>query len=222
MRRFMQNQHTTFCLAGAEVHQLEFDAATFLEHDLLWLPHHAQLSHAAIKRKAEHLAGRIAAAHALKALTGRVDIPGIGPQREPLWPREVRGSISHSASLAVAVVVNNDRALVGIDIENIMEESIASECWQTVINDAERQRLHSLPFATAVTLAFSAKESLYKALYYRVNQLLDFTCAEVVALTPLTMTLALTEPLAGFPKGTAFTLHWQIEAERVLTLLCAA
>ena len=70
----MQTTHATFLLAGQTVHRVTFDPATFTEADLLWLPHHHQLSDAGRKRKADHLAGRIAAFHALN----RQAIPGIG------------------------------------------------------------------------------------------------------------------------------------------------
>ncbi|MGC0103693.1 enterobactin synthase subunit EntD, partial [Enterobacter asburiae] len=64
----MHTTHTTFILAGHPVHHVTFDPNTFTDADLLWLPHHAELSNAGRKRKAEHLAGRIAAAHALGAI----------------------------------------------------------------------------------------------------------------------------------------------------------
>jgi len=52
----MQVNHSTFLLAGLTVHHVSFDPATFTDADLLWLPHHAELSHAGRKRKADHLA----------------------------------------------------------------------------------------------------------------------------------------------------------------------
>ncbi|MGX5148439.1 enterobactin synthase subunit EntD, partial [Enterobacter hormaechei] len=61
----MHTTHSTFSLAGHTLHRITFDPATFTDADLLWLPHHAQLADAGRKRKADHLAGRIAAAHAL-------------------------------------------------------------------------------------------------------------------------------------------------------------
>jgi enterobactin synthetase component D len=63
----------------------------------------------------EHLAGRIAAACALKA-AGVKDVPGTGDQRQPLWPAPWSGSISHCGTRALAVVADRP---VGIDIENV-------------------------------------------------------------------------------------------------------
>ena len=76
----MRTLHTTFSLARQTIHQITFELATFSDADLLWLPHHQQLAHAARKRKAEHLAGRIAAAHSLQEFSVRA-IPGIGGER---------------------------------------------------------------------------------------------------------------------------------------------
>ena len=81
----MQTTHSTFLFAGHRLHQIDFDPATFAPHDILWLPHHQQLENCGRKRQMEHLAGRIAAACALKAV-GVKGVPGTGDQRQPLWP----------------------------------------------------------------------------------------------------------------------------------------
>ena len=86
----MRTTHSTFRLAGTTVHQITFDPTTFTDADLLWLPHHNALAHAVPKRKAEHLAGRLAAAHALQEY-GSTAIPAIGSSGEPLSP----GRVSH-------------------------------------------------------------------------------------------------------------------------------
>lgn len=62
----MLTTHTPLTFADHTLHIVEFDPASFHEQDLLWLPHHAQLLSSGRKRKAEHLAGRIAAVHALR------------------------------------------------------------------------------------------------------------------------------------------------------------
>jgi 4'-phosphopantetheinyl transferase EntD len=62
----MHTTHTTLTFADHTLHIVEFDPDTFQEHDLFWLPHHTQLQSCGRKRKAEHLAGRIAAVHALR------------------------------------------------------------------------------------------------------------------------------------------------------------
>ncbi|MBE3288047.1 enterobactin synthase subunit EntD [Enterobacter cloacae complex sp. P31C] len=213
----MHTTHSTFSLAGHTLHRVTFDPATFTDADLLWLPHHAQLADAGRKRKADHLAGRIAAAHALNDRT----IPAIGPSGEPLWPEGVSGSITHSGTQAMAVVVRDRLALIGIDCETILPENEAREIKDGIIDAREERVLsHSgYPFALALTLAFSAKESLFKALFPRVQAWMGFDSARVTMLDDKTLTLALTRQLAGFNEGATFTLHWQQHGEQAITLL---
>lgn len=212
----MHTAHSTFSLAGLTLHHITFDPATFTDADLLWLPHHAQLSSAGRKRKADHLAGRIAAAHALPDHA----VPGIGPSGEPLWPDGISGSITHSGTRAMAVVTQHP-ALIGIDCETILPENEALEIKDGII-DAQEEAVLSrsgYPFALALTLVFSAKESLFKALFPKVKSYMGFDSARITMLDKETLMLALTRPLTGFDEGTAFTLHWLHNGDGVITLL---
>ncbi|HBI6864597.1 TPA: enterobactin synthase subunit EntD [Enterobacter cloacae] len=215
----MQTTHRTFALASLTLHHVTFDPTTFTDADLLWLPHHARLADAGRKRKAEHLAGRIAAAHALPDHP----VPGIGPSGEPLWPQGISGSITHSGTRAMAVVALHP-ALIGIDCETILPDNEAREIKDGIIDAQEEIVLarSGYPFALALTLAFSAKESLFKALFPRVQACLGFDSARVTLLGDKTLTLALTRQLAGFNEGAAFTLHWQQHGEQAITLLSRA
>ena len=215
----MHTTHRTFILAGHTVHHVTFDPTTFTDADLLWLPHHAELANAGRKRKAEHLAGRIAAAHALPDHT----VPGIGPSGEPLWPEGVSGSITHSGTQAMAVAVRYPDALVGIDCEAILPDREAREIQDGIINAQEAMCLtrSGYPFALALTLAFSAKESLFKAFFPQVKTFMGFEWARVTELTEKTITLALSHPAGDYPEGKRFTLVWQHNDENVWTLLKA-
>ena len=218
----MHTIHSTFILAGHTVHHVTFDPTTFTDTDLLWLPHHAELSNAGRKRKAEHLAGRIAAAHALSAINEPA-IPGIGPSGEPLWPDGMSGSITHSGTQAMAVVIRERQALIGIDCEAILPENEAREIKDGII-DAQKVPVlsHSgYPFPLALTLVFSAKESLFKALFPQVKIFMGFECARVTEVTEKTITLALSRPAGEYPEGKRFTLVWQNNDGNVWTLLKA-
>ncbi|WP_025759966.1 enterobactin synthase subunit EntD [Enterobacter sichuanensis] len=213
----MHTTHRTLILANHTVHHVTFDPTTFTDADLLWLPHHAELANAGRKRKAEHLAGRIAAAHALPDHT----VPGIGPSGEPLWPEGISGSITHSGTQAMAVVVRHPDARVGIDCEAILPDSEAREIQDGIIDVQEAMCLtrSGYPFALALTLTFSAKESLFKALFPQVKTFMDFDCARITRLDERTLTLALTRPQAEFKENTLFTVHWLLNNDRVITLL---
>lgn len=212
----MHTHHSTFLLAGQTVHRITFVPATFTDADLLWLPHHHQLADAGRKRKADHLAGRIAAFHALN----RQAIPAIGSSGEPLWPVGVSGSLSHSGTLAVAIC--RDSGLIGVDCEAIIDESEAREIQDGVIDVQEARVLAGcgLPFALAFTLAFSAKESLFKALFPQVQAWMGFESARVTAMNADTLSLTLTRPLPPFAQNQAFTAHWLRLDARVVTLIC--
>lgn len=213
----MHTTHRTLILANHTVHHVTFDPTTFTDADLLWLPHHAELANAGRKRKAEHLAGRIAAAHALPDHT----VPGIGPSGEPLWPEGISGSITHSGTQAMAVIVSHPDARVGIDCEAILPDREAREIQDGVIDVQEAMCLtrSGYPFALALTLTFSAKESLFKALFPQVKTFMDFDCARITRLDERTLTLALTRPQAEFKENTLFTVHWLLNNDRVITLL---
>lgn len=211
----MHTTHTPLTFADHTLHIVEFDPASFHEQDLLWLPHHAQLLSSGRKRKAEHLAGRIAAVHALREF-GLKTVPGIGAQRQPLWPKNLFGSISHSASTALAVVSTHP---VGVDIETIFTLPTAIELADGIIDNPERQiMLHaSLPFPLALTLAFSAKESLYKMFSQQTTALPGFASAKVTALTPTQITLQILPLFAQSLAGQEVNVRWFQRDENVIT-----
>jgi enterobactin synthetase component D len=78
-----------------------------------------------------------------------------------------------------------------------------------------------LPFALALTLAFSAKESLFKALFPKVKIYMGFEWARVTELSEKTITLALSHPAGDYPEGKRFNLVWQHNDGNVWTLLKA-
>ncbi len=121
----------------------------------------------------------------------------------------------------MAVVVRERQALIGIDCEAILPENEAREIKDGIIDVQEEPVLSrsGYPFALALTLVFSAKESLFKALFPRVQAYMGFDSARVTKLDDKTLTLALTRQLAGFNEGAAFTVHWQQQGEQAITLL---
>ncbi|MCE9887436.1 enterobactin synthase subunit EntD [Kluyvera intermedia] len=193
------------------IQRIDFKPDTFTPGDLLWLPHHAQLAKSGKKRQTEHLAGRIAAVHALRAF-GEKGVPGIGERRQPLWPAGLYGSISHCGNTAVAIVSTTP---VGIDIEDVFTLQLAETLAREVATDDELSMLRTspLPFPLALTLTFSAKESLYKALAERHPSLVHFHDAIALHLdeqdiTMLIPAISLTARLSWFA----------IEPHSVLTL----
>ena len=213
----MNIQPSTFSLGGLTLHRIDFDPASFTDADILWLPHHAKLQPAGNKRKAEHLAGRLAAFHALQLHNLR-HIPDIGDSRQPLWPQDVYGSISHSGTTALAVVAKHP---VGVDLESIFTPEIANEVVGSVVTPDERRVLEAsgLPFELALTLAFSAKESLYKAYSFAASEQPGFNGAQVIALNAGRITLRLAEAFSPALAGEMCQVHWRQDDRQVITLL---
>ncbi|MGC0152590.1 4'-phosphopantetheinyl transferase family protein [Chromobacterium vaccinii] len=180
------------------------------------------LRRAVPKRRAEFLAGRRLAREALLRLTGRAADIAIGPQREPLWPDGVRGSISHSGDLAVCLATAAADALVGIDVENLLAPSGREAVLRMCTREEELPLLQTSPLGetTALTLLFSAKEALFKALFPRVGSYFDFQAASLRELDPAAgrLTLTLTEDLGqAYRAGQRVPVRFAIEATRVIS-----
>ncbi|EMM6760830.1 enterobactin synthase subunit EntD [Pluralibacter gergoviae] len=212
----MHIHHSILTLAGINLHRIDFDPVTLTDADLHWLPHRAALDRAVTKRRAEHLAGRIAAFRALQA-HGIDHIAGIGERRRPLWPAGWFGSISHCEGSALAAVAKSP---VGVDIEKVMAAEQSREMASGIVDAGEQKVLEEsgLPFPLALTLAFSAKESLYKALSHRIAHLPDFSAGKVEALGASALTLRLNAGFDPALAGAVYRLPWRQSDDRVITL----
>ena len=212
----MHIHHSTFLLAGHTLQRIDFDSATLTDDDLNWLPHRESLDRAVAKRRAEHLAGRLAAFYALQT-HGIEHIAGNGERRQPLWPAGWFGSISHCAGSALAAVAKSP---IGVDIEKVMAAEQCREIASGIVDAGEQKVLEQsgLPFPLALTLAFSGKESLYKALSHRINHIPEFSAGEVVDINASALTLRLTAGFSPALAGEVYRLPWRQSDDRVITL----
>jgi 4'-phosphopantetheinyl transferase EntD len=133
------------------------------------------------KRRADFTAGRVAARRAL-ALAGLTRPPAlmVGPRGQPLWPAGWVGSIAHTLDVAVAVVARSTEVeAVGVDVE--AREAPGPEVARHIATAQELDWLQlGLPgWRTRLGLLFSAKESLYKALFPSLGLDLDFLDVEL-------------------------------------------
>jgi enterobactin synthetase component D len=137
------------------------------------------------KRRAEFLAGRFAAKVALAAL-GVDAMPSRKEDGSPVWPVGITGSITHGAERALCAVARaSDVLSLGIDAERLMNASASAELRSRICLAEERALLSrelDRPEHELVTLAFSAKESLYKCLFPLIGKFMDFRAARVVAV----------------------------------------
>ncbi|GAA5171357.1 4'-phosphopantetheinyl transferase family protein [Modicisalibacter zincidurans] len=160
------------------------------------------LCRAASKRQLEFLAGRLCAREALNALTGEPHVPVIGAGKAPHWPAGTVGSITHGGDLAAALVARVEcwRG-IGQDAEALLGEARAERLAPQILTPAERHWLIGLPadqHGEFVTLAFSLKESLFKALFPLVGVRFYFQDAELIVWNSEAqqVTLQLLTPLA--------------------------
>ncbi|WP_456269820.1 4'-phosphopantetheinyl transferase superfamily protein [Kushneria sp. AK178] len=146
------------------------------------------LSRAVAKRRAEYLAGRVCARHALAALDIHVSaLPSLADRRVD-WPVPARGSITHAHDLAAALVGTAPAHQgLGVDAERWLTPERADYLAASILTPVEQQAAGALTpdqRARLVTLTFSLKESLFKALYPLTGTRFYFHDARVEAIDP--------------------------------------
>ncbi|MBW7983372.1 4'-phosphopantetheinyl transferase family protein [Enterobacillus tribolii] len=187
------------------------------------IPFPPTLHTAVIKRRAEYLAARYAAQTLLRA-GGCHTAPGHAPDRSPLWPSGWCGSLSHTDGRAIALVAPLASGLTpGIDIEMFAPETMRETAG--IFTHADEQALlaaSDMDYETALLIAFSAKESLFKALYPEVGHFFGFDAARVCKITrfPPRITLELTQTLTpDRPKGSRIPACYAVFDNRIMTLI---
>ncbi len=179
------------------------------------------LRNAVVKRKAEYFAGRFLCYHLLleRGLAPQV---AIGCHRQPQWPQGWIGSITHNGDTALVALTKKFR-LLGLDLESWMSPTQAAELRDLVAAPGELESLASgwLP-ERLLTVVFSAKESLFKALYPSVREYFDFDCAALLHLDEATghFAIGLRRTLAnGWTAGRVIEGRWLFLPGQVLTVI---
>lgn len=207
-------------LVTASYHATAFSQALF---EAMSIPCPDTLNRAVEKRRADYLAGR-AMARAAMSLLGHPPAPvGTAPDRAPLWPAGLTGSISHARGRCACLLSRDTHHSFGVDTEAIASGRSLDAILAETLNATERDRITQGPLsaATHATLAFSAKESLFKALHPRVGHFFGFDAAELtIPPTGDRLTLTLTTDLAvSLAKGRRFDIHHRVSDTHVLTWL---
>ena len=175
------------------------------------------------KRRREFIAGRLCAVDALRR-SGCTN-PGLlvpGKDRLPDWPRGWCGSISHTSDCAIAAVAPAKRYLaLGVDIEKIFSADTARSVQSEILSPEEILLCGEMDDQLKTTLVFSAKESVYKALYSQVRRVLDFDAARLSEIGPDRMTFLLTEDWSrAWPRDSSIQAHYAIQDGYVCTAVC--
>lgn len=209
------------------LHSADYNLSLFkdnlYEQFNVFLPN--EIKHAVVKRRAEFLAGR----YLLKK--GLIDFnifdyhAMIGINRQPILPKGILASISHTETKVYCAIKRNiPGSILGIDVENILNSDLAKEVKEIVITNIEEQYLNTLnhPFNTLLTIAFSAKESLFKSTYRFANKYFGFEYAEIyeINLANDTFTLRLQKDISpSLQKGHTFSGNFKIENNTIFTII---
>lgn len=148
---------------------------------LLWPVERASIHEAVPRRKREFAAGRAAARFAMEQVGSPPAALPVGPDRAPVWPDGLVGSIAHSSRVCVALAAKRNAVCsIGIDIED--DVPLEPGLWHIICAPPEMAGLDALPQTQRghrVTQLFCAKEAYYKWQYPLTGRLLEFTDVQV-------------------------------------------
>lgn len=213
-------------LPGLHLYSCRFDPARLQADDFARcaLPVPERIARAAAKRQSEYLAGRLCAASALAALDGCARYPERGADHAPCWPAGTLGSITHSHGWAAALA--GERRLwrgLGIDAERLLDPARAERLATQILTPDEHETFLRLPAdgrGLHLTLTFSLKESLFKALYPLVGRRFGFQAAALLEHDGQRARLELRENLGGeWPQGSCLHGQFAVHEDRLLSLV---
>jgi 4'-phosphopantetheinyl transferase EntD len=202
------------------------DGVVFVEadDDLAAEPLHpeeaAQTARMGAARRREFALGRACARRALASLGIRGEPLLCGPDRAPRWPDGMIGSLTHTDGYcAVAVARRGELLALGLDAESA---PLSARAALRVLDADERARLDRLaspPAQGYATVAFSAKESIYKALFPLCGRKLVFGDA-AIEIDPRARAIRITLRAGGegaLPPGASIEGRYALAPTCVLT-----
>ncbi|MFN3953866.1 MAG: 4'-phosphopantetheinyl transferase [Pararhodobacter sp.] len=131
-------------------------------------------------RRLEFTAGRLAAHLAMRSLGLSAQAIAMAPDRAPIWPAGLKGSISHGAEICAAVI-SADPAIrsLGLDIEP--DSALPVDILDTVLMSEERAWLSAQAHAGHLArVIFCIKEAVYKAQYPLSRLILGFDALRIM------------------------------------------
>ena len=174
-----------------------------------WPPFPGEVVRGVPKRIAEFRAGREAARTALAELGLPARPLPAAPDRTPIWPMGIAGSITHSERLCLAVA-GRFRG-IGVDLEPAV--ALPADLRDSVLVTEEVAATDH-----EAKLIFAAKEAVYKAQYALTRQLLGFDSV-AVTITPGRFTARFRQEVGAIPVGRVVEGRWTDVAGHYLTLI---
>lgn len=170
------------------------------------------------QRQAEYVAGRICARAAIKALQHKPVFPDMGPNRAPQWPTGLTGAITHANGQAAALVgLGHYWQGIGLDLERVLPEGEAREIAGDILTPYEKSTLDKLSGPQRghwVSLAFSVKESLFKALFPLTRQPFYFHEAELIDEQYIRLLTTLSH---RWKEDKILRFNWRQEGDQILS-----
>jgi enterobactin synthetase component D len=189
----------------------------------LGMPLPEAIRRASKKRQLEFAAGRYCASRALRYAGYEQEVElRVGEDKLPDWPPGWTGSISHCNSVTIAMAGQTSaHASLGVDVEEWVDMHVASNIQSEIGLPGEIALFQHLPLHRALTVLFSAKEALYKALYPLVRQFFDFKAVQVIGVSESTLTLRLCIDLGErWPAGSELVVRYALFPHHVYAMLC--
>lgn len=127
------------------------------------------------KRKAEYVASRLLVKNLLSYLGYKDFYLKNNLDRSPIWPNNINASLSHSDSYVIAIATKKN-FFIGIDIEKYMKQQTAKIIFNSLLTPKEQKSFQRvpLPLHKLITLIFSLKESIYKAIWPLIKTPINF------------------------------------------------
>lgn len=134
----------------------------------------ALVARAVPKRRAEFSRGRACARSVLSTLNVPEFALLSGPQREPVWPAGIVGSITHTEGLC-AVAAARDALYAGIGIDAEPSQPLDEKLFEYVcLKDELVTGPDGFDLPRRARLIFSAKEAVYKCQFPLTRRFLEF------------------------------------------------
>lgn len=165
--------------AGVSVAVTESAAA----HPPLLPTEEVAMRRAVPQRLAEFTAGRAAARLAMQRLGLPPQAVPAAPDRSPVWPAGLNGSISHANGTCAAVLTRDASRRLGLDIED--PAPLGADLWPLVLTPVEMTELDNVAQSDRGAIAkriFCIKEAAYKAQFPLTGAVIGFQALEVIEL----------------------------------------
>ena len=221
-------QHTfSECNKDIILMHCKYNRDSFCDEYYNFLPFNepTHIKNSVVKRRADFLAGRITAMLSLEKIGIKNTNVSVGNNRMPIFPEGCVGSITHTCERAfVAVSKKENISLIGIDCEFFFPSLLARNISLEILLDSEIKNFNKMKisFSLYCTIVFSAKESLFKALYPVVGAFFGFKCAQVEINSDISgFKIKVIRPLGDF-KGVEFYGHIEILSDSVFTIITSS